>query len=508
MRKSTTLDHLVVWALASLVAQVPLPAQTLPIVVQKTTTCATSVDGSVVGVLNPQTAPMTNPIIGGVGDALPVGNYYVEFAWYDAAGHTTLVSPEVQVQLTGIGGIGVNPPASGVASLAAGMSIYIGTSSGGETYQGQSIGSGYYIQSTPLIAGAAPPATNTTICQQIANDAGWPTGTGYNVSLIDNDGNALPGYPMQWQLLGPGTTLSLNNGLPFYNGTVSYPIPILARPYNHAGQSISGPVSMTGYGLTNVGRIGVGTTVPGWGVDAEAAPNNALLGMINASNGFLVGGNGGTAGQCLASDGTTFDTAVACLTTLPTIYYQTVDSSGEALPQEPALNFTGNGWVTGTTAGVSTNVSLNLAGNGAYVASYGSTPGTSTACATFDGSGNIIPASAGCFGTSGVTRTNCLTTACAGGSTYAAGTTYTNTTGTMLTEEVGMNVTGSCTGSDNYISYSVNGVAGYANGVWNQCSGGAGVSFTVPPAGTFEVVLTHVDGGGTPSLGSWVETKW
>jgi hypothetical protein len=48
----------------------------------------------------------------------------------------------------------------------------------------------------------------------VANDAGWPTGTGYTVALTDQAGNTYPGYPMQWQLLNPGSTYNLAQGLP------------------------------------------------------------------------------------------------------------------------------------------------------------------------------------------------------------------------------------------------------------------------------------------------------
>ena len=41
----------------------------------------------------------------------------------------------------------------------------------------------------------------------------------------------LPGYPMLWQITGPGTTINLSQGLPYYHGVVMYPSPILASPY-------------------------------------------------------------------------------------------------------------------------------------------------------------------------------------------------------------------------------------------------------------------------------------
>jgi hypothetical protein len=82
-----------------------------------------------------------------------------------------------------------------------------------------------YIQSIPLVAGAAVPQANSTLCMVVANDALWPTGTGYDVALTDTHGNSLPGYPMQWQLMGPGTTINLSSKLPYYHGIVMFPQP-------------------------------------------------------------------------------------------------------------------------------------------------------------------------------------------------------------------------------------------------------------------------------------------
>jgi hypothetical protein len=216
-----------------------------------TAECATSIDGSVVGVPNPLTPPIVAPVFTGT---LPPALYFVEIAWYDATGNVTLPGPEIQVQLTATGELQISPPAGGMPASAAGSQVFIGTSSGGETLQGTTVLSAVYLQSVPLVTGAAPPTINTTLCQPIANDAGWPTGTGYNVTVTTPAGDILPGYPSQWQLLGPGNTVNIGQGLPFYNGTVTYPSPILAMPYGHATQSISGGLNLGGYPLT-VGQI-------------------------------------------------------------------------------------------------------------------------------------------------------------------------------------------------------------------------------------------------------------
>jgi hypothetical protein len=369
-------------------------AQTTPVVVPTTAECATSTDGSVVGVQNPLDVPV---VAAGYTGTLPAGNYYVQIGWYDTSSHVTLVSPEVSVQLSGTGQLQVSPPISGMPATAVGMDVYIGANSGAETLQGTTIGAATFTQSTPLTSGAAVPTTNTTVCKIIANDAGWPTGTGYNVSLTTPSGATMPGYPMRWQLLGPGGTVNLGQGLPYYNGTVNYPIPILAIPYNHAPQSISGPLSMTGYSISQVLSLGVGTSLPAYGVDVEGVGNRSY---INAKGGYLVNGGGGSSGFCLGSDGTAYNTSYACGST---VYYQTWETNGTAVTQAITANFVSP--LTVSTSGAVTTVGLEdsgvVAGTYTYPASisvdpYGLitsiTAGThSAACAAYTST-----ASSGC----------------------------------------------------------------------------------------------------------------
>ena len=234
-------------------------------------TCATSTDGSVVFLPNPQTATVNTTSGSG---SLGSGVYYTVYAWYYQPASTvlyTLPSPETVQTLSIAGSLVVNPPSSGVPAGALGMAVYISTVSGAEKLQGYTTGSASFVQSTALASGANVPASNTTVCAVTANDSIWPTGTGYNVSLTDQYGNPVPGYPMQWQFMGAGSTINLSNGLPYYHGVVYYPVPILSAPANHGQQSISGPLSLGGYNLTGVGKLGVGTGTPGWGVDVEGS---------------------------------------------------------------------------------------------------------------------------------------------------------------------------------------------------------------------------------------------
>ncbi len=370
----------------------PAMAQTVPVVVPTTSTCATSVDGTVVGILNPLTVPVVAP---GYSGTLPAGTYYIEIVWTDAASHTTLASPEVSAQLSLTGNIQVSPPVTGTPSTAAAMAVYIATTSGAETLQGSAAPGATYTQSTPLTTGTALPTTNTTLCAQIANDAGWPTGTGYKVSLSDSSGNSLPGYPMQWQLLGPGATYNLNTGLPLYNGAVTYGSTIQAIPYNHGPQSISGPLSMTGYPLTQVLKLGVGTGFPAWPIDNE-------LGATNSLGGYIVnGGVGVTTGSFLCAGSDVYHTflpsATAC-TPAGSINYQTLMLAGAAMPVEPAINFTQSPLFSMTdhpTSPAATDVALNVTGtDGAVVTANSAAPQGYTA--VWDAFGGLtgVPSSA------------------------------------------------------------------------------------------------------------------
>lgn len=256
-------------------------------------TCGTSADGSVIQTPNPLTATINTTSGSG---SLSSGTYFTVYEFYDALGHVTLASPETRTTLSASGSLVVNPPSTGILATAAGMDVFIGVSSGGETLQGQTSGSASYVQSTALATGASPSGTNTTLCQVTANDAVWPTGTGYLASMVDSRGNAIPGFPMQWQLLGPGTTINLSNGLPYYHGVVTYPVPVLTAPQNHGVQSITGPLNMSGYNIVNLGKLGVGTSTPGYPIDVTN-------GFINSNLGYGIGGNFGLPNQCIASSG-------------------------------------------------------------------------------------------------------------------------------------------------------------------------------------------------------------
>ena len=318
--------------------------------------CYTSTSGAVVGLPNPLQPPAVATDTGS--GALAAGIYYVEVTYYLGSGES-LPSPERQVQIPSTGSLIVSPPAS-FPENATGMRVYIGTASGAETLQGATASpAATYTQAAPLTAGAAPPAINSSVCSIAFNDTIIPY-TGYNVTLTSSSGNAYPGWPQAWQLNGGASgTINISNGAPLWNGTVIYPMPILAQPLNHGPQSISGPLNFTGYNVVNVGSLGIGTSAPAWPVDVEN-------GAINASGGYLYAGGAGTSGQCLVSNGTAF--APGSCGTTPTLYYQHTQANAAFLPQEPYLNFLPRFAPVDNPGGTRTDV--DLAASGVTAGSY------------------------------------------------------------------------------------------------------------------------------------------
>ena len=366
-------------------------------VVVANATCATDANGQLVGMWNPLTAPVTAATYA-TGTA-PAANYYIKITWYDQFGRQTLPSVEAVQQLTSTGSLVISPPAYGAPANAVGMNVYIGTSAGGETYQGQTTSTtATFTQSAPITTnGAVPPVQNNSVCIAVANDAAWPI-AGYNATLISPSGNTVPGFPQQWQLTGPGSSYNVSNGFPLYNGRVTYPVPVLTTPYNHNAQSISGPLSLTGYNLYNVARVGVGTALPAYGVDVENG--TGILGAINASQGYLVNGAGGASGQCLGSDGSYYDVPIACITSgaLPTLYYQQVAINGSTSPQEPLANY--SSYFNATDSSGRTNIGLNLVGLATKIATS-DTQGASGDCVKWGADGGMADAGQACFAPSG-----------------------------------------------------------------------------------------------------------
>jgi hypothetical protein len=549
--------------------------------------CATDINGSVVGIGNPVSGPRVTPQFTG---ALPPSSYWVKFTWYDQFGTQSLPSPEVAVILSHTGELQIMPPVGAGPPQAIGMDVYIGTSPGTETYQGQTLTTtAQYTQNVPLgssvtgifissgglfascptayvftggqafggtvaagtpvctasgpdfaLSGVTaltggngytsapvvttnltpittptltatlsgnppPPITNQTACRVVCNDAGWPTGTGYNASLTDSSGNTLFSYPEMWQFLGPGSVYNLSDGIPYYHGQVTYPVPVLTVPYNHNPQSISSPLSLgvpgNYYPIYGVQALGVDTVTPAWGVDVEGT---GLLGEINAVGGYLVNGLPPPNPSCLGStDGIALDAYVPCLTSLPPLFYQTMEVNGTALTQRPTLNFdTYFQLVDSLFDGGFTAVNLQTTGTEPKVVTAASA-GPSTFCAQWDAAGGLDAAAGPCVTSAQIDDyfkvTSCSQSSgsnlqvCAGTVTFTAGGNTTPTFPAMADTNYTINCTvfnfASTGSSTNFIT--VNTIATTNFGYTQNEVEGNGQSGTVPFTTTLMCHLHH-----------------
>ncbi|MDR3723304.1 MAG: hypothetical protein P4K83_02290 [Terracidiphilus sp.] len=164
-------------------------------------------------------------------------------------------------------------------------------------------------------------------------------------------------------------------------------------------------------------------------------------------------------------------------------------------------------WATATQSGGSGGGVTSLNSLSGALSLIGGTGVTITP----NGLSLTIALSSGSTGGAG-TQKNCLSVACAGGSTYASGVIYTNTSGVAVTEEVTMiGPQNDNTGRNYEISATINGVAGPINGITNTSYGHASVSFVVPSGATFYVSVAQTQGGTvtpSPSIYSWLESPF
>jgi len=113
----------------------------------------------------------------------------------------------------------------------------------------------------------------------------------------------------------------------------------------------NGPLNFGGYNVTGVGKLGVGTNMPGWGIDVEGAgPSSYINGTA-----FLIGGAGGLDGQYPCSDGIAIDHFCSSASG----FYQTIASNGTARTQRPTLNFSPAFSVTDSSSPAQTTIGIN-----------------------------------------------------------------------------------------------------------------------------------------------------
>ncbi len=285
------------------------------ILAPKSVACYTTTDGSLVGLPDP-TVLVSAQAQPGVG-SLPAGLYFIQWTWLSPSGES-LPSPELQLELTSPGKLEFQPPANPPFS-ANGYAIYIGAAAGAETrqYSGALIA---YTQSSPLAAGAAPPAQNASLCTLNFNDDTVPAPTYYLVNLTDADGNEIAGFPQSWYL--SGAVLDVSQIVPLSSSpALLFPMPILSNPSSSMPQSVNSPLLLNGYPLSGSSNVGPGLltlalpgTLPAPVTVLDQWTPNVAIALTRISLFASLPGSGGTNGVSLAiTDGVNTCTFAALL---------------------------------------------------------------------------------------------------------------------------------------------------------------------------------------------------
>jgi hypothetical protein len=163
--------------------------------------------------------------------------------------------------------------------------------------------------------------------------------------------------------------------------------------------TISGDLTVTGNttlagtlgvtGLSTLGSLSVtGSTIVGGTLGVTGLSTFTLT---NATTGYQYAG-AAPLNHVLVGDGTEYvDAAAIPSSALPTIFYQTIDLNGTPKTQRPTMNLSPLFSAADSASPAQTNVGLNAPGTGTFVATYLSSPSTSTNIAAFDGNGNLVP---------------------------------------------------------------------------------------------------------------------
>jgi hypothetical protein len=252
--------------------------------------CYTDAGGNVVGLPNPLAAPAPSQNLGA--GTLAAASYFYRITYFNASGESA-ASPENAFTLGGTGTLIIAAPPAKTG--ATGYNVYISTTSGTETRQGAVTGfASNYSQSSALSAGAALPASNSSVCSVFFNDQLTPSYTGYNVNLLNSAGAQVGGFPQKWYLSGGANgTVNVAQGTPLYSGIVVYPQAVVGTPIANAQQSINGPLTLNGFPVTAGSYISSSANPAGTGV-LRGSATDLIACMRNSAN---------TADACFADAG-------------------------------------------------------------------------------------------------------------------------------------------------------------------------------------------------------------
>ena len=220
--------------------------------------------------------------------------------------------------------------------------------------------------------------------------------------------NTFTGSPQTSPIFNATTQFNVN-GVQIASSNLSdgVNLPKLTAPNTFIGSPQTAPIfnATTQFNVNGVqiasSNLSDGVNLPklNIGNNYTAAINTFLT--VNATVGYTVNGSGGTAGNCLASNGTVYNT--------PSLCGLTIQLAGTALPQEPALNFVSGATVVDDPTNHRTNVT---------VASVVPKVQLSLSATTVNANTCSLPATASL---TGVTSTSTFSTAFATNPTAAVG---------------------------------------------------------------------------------------
>jgi hypothetical protein len=210
--------------------------------------CATDSTGSVKGIADPLVAPSGSAV--NSGGSLS-GTYYAKYVYHSTIGlndYTTNPSPVLSISVVNPNNAITFTPPTLHPQNATGYDIYVGVVNGSEKLQHQVVGFTSYTLTSFNGSGSALP-TNNTVCSFTFNDAIIPSYTTYRVTVTDQRGNAISGFPQSWYL--SGASVNIGSVIPISTNSARFQTPILSNPLSsYAIQSINSPLTLNDFNLS------------------------------------------------------------------------------------------------------------------------------------------------------------------------------------------------------------------------------------------------------------------
>jgi hypothetical protein len=208
-----------------------------------------------------------------------------------------------------------------------------------------------------------------------------------NIAYL-NAANVFTGSPQTAPIFNAATQYNVAGVQILSNGTTGTGAIVLANTPTLVAPNIG---VATGTSLALTGNETVGGTL--------GVTGNVTAPIFNAATGFEIAG-AAPLNHILVGDGTNYvDSATIPAGSLPTLYYQTIETNGTAAIQRPTINFSFTNpaivSVTDSASPARTNYAFNTTGDGQFFTTS-TTSGPSGDCGQWDAAGNMGYASGPC----------------------------------------------------------------------------------------------------------------